>query len=45
MAIGYPGDIQALPDKLKEREVAPRERYVKKEFVMNRTFYEGSDNY
>lgn len=45
MAIGYPGDIQTLPDKLKEREVAPRERYVKKEFVMNRTFYEGSDEY
>ena len=45
MAIGYPGDIQALPDKLKEREVAPRERYVKKEFVMNRTFYDDNDNY
>lgn len=45
MAIGYPGDIQALPDKLKEREVAPRERYLKKEFVMNRTFYEEGDDY
>lgn len=45
MAIGYAGDIHALPDKLKEREVAPRERYIKKEFVMNRTFFEGSDEY
>ena len=43
MAIGYPGDVQTLPDKLKEREVAPRERYVKNEFVMNRPFNEQHD--
>jgi nitroreductase len=38
MAIGYPGDIEALPENLKAREVAPRERYVEQEFVMNKTF-------
>lgn len=38
MAIGYPGDVETLPQNLKEREFAPRERYVKQEFVMNRTF-------
>ena len=38
MAIGYPGDAQTLPDNLKARETAPRERYVKREFVMNKAF-------
>lgn len=45
MAIGYPGDVQTLPDKLQQREVAPRERYLKNEFVMNRTFYEATGEY
>jgi hypothetical protein len=45
MAIGYPGNAETLPDKLKLREVAPRERYVKKEFVMNRAFFEGNENH
>ena len=40
MAIGYLGDIETLPDNLKARELAPRERYVEEEFVMNKTFYE-----
>lgn len=40
MAVGYPGDIETLPQNLKEREIAPRERYVKQEFVMNKTFHE-----
>lgn len=40
MAIGYPGDVETLPQHLKEREVAPRERYVKHEFVMNSPFGE-----
>ena len=40
MAIGYPGDAEMLPENLKAREVAPRERYVEREFVMNRSFPE-----
>src|SRR5688572_22677803 len=38
MAIGYPGDVQTLPEHLKIRELAPRERYVQQEFVMNKSF-------
>jgi nitroreductase len=38
MAIGYPGDAQSLPEHLKVRELAPRERYVQQEFVMNKMF-------
>lgn len=38
MAIGYPGDTSSLSDHLKQREVAPRHRYIQKEFVMNKTF-------
>ena len=38
MAIGYPGDINKLPENLKSRESAPRERYIEQEFVMNKTF-------
>ncbi len=34
-AIGYPGDPNALPDKLREREVAPRSRKAISEFVMS----------
>jgi len=40
MAIGYPGDVGKLPENLKAREFAPRERYVEEEFVMNRSFHE-----
>lgn len=40
MAIGYPGDASTLPESLKVRETAPRERYVEQEFVMNRSFNE-----
>ena len=40
MAIGYPGDAETLPENLKAREFAPRERYVKQEFVINRAFDE-----
>jgi nitroreductase len=40
MAIGYPGDAAKLPENLKAREFAPRERYIKREFVMNRSFRE-----
>lgn len=38
IAVGYPGDPETLPEKLKLREVAPRERFIQQEFVMNRTF-------
>jgi nitroreductase len=38
MAIGYPGDIEQLPENLKAREFAPRERYLEEEFVMNKSF-------
>lgn len=34
MAIGYPGNPDSLPQKLREREVAPRTRKPLKEFVM-----------
>jgi nitroreductase len=34
MAIGYPGDPQSLPEKLRERELAPRVRKPLNEFVM-----------
>jgi nitroreductase len=34
LAIGYPGDPQSLPDKLRERELAARTRKPLTEFVM-----------
>lgn len=38
LAIGYPGDAATLPDNLKLREAAPRQRYTKETFVYNREF-------
>jgi nitroreductase len=38
MAVGYPGSSENLPENLKQREVAPRERYTQEVFVMNKTF-------
>ncbi|MBL0742072.1 nitroreductase family protein [Chryseolinea lacunae] len=38
MAVGYPGDPETLPEKLKLREMAPRERFLQNEFVMNHIF-------
>lgn len=38
IAVGYPGDPQSLPEKLKSRELEPRERIRQQEFVLNRTF-------
>jgi len=38
MAVGFPGDPETLPEKLKARELAPRERFLQGEFVMNRIF-------
>ncbi|HYG02779.1 MAG TPA: nitroreductase family protein [Chryseosolibacter sp.] len=42
MAIGYPGEADILPEPLKARELAPRERYVRDSFVMNTIFNEQS---
>ena len=33
--IGYPGDLASLPDTLREREIAPRERKPLSSFVMS----------
>ena len=38
LAVGYPGEIESLPENLQLRERAPRERYVQQEFVMNNPF-------
>jgi nitroreductase len=38
MAVGYQGDPELLSDNLRQRELAPRQRYVQREFVMNKTF-------
>jgi nitroreductase len=38
LAVGYPGEIETLPENLQLRERAPRERYVQREFVMNNPF-------
>jgi len=38
IAVGYPGDLEALPENLKLREQSPRERFLQHEFVMNKTF-------
>lgn len=38
MAVGYPGDPEGLPENLKQREAAPRERYSQQVFVMNNSF-------
>lgn len=38
MAVGYPGDPEVLPENLKKRESAPRERFLQDVFVMNQPF-------
>jgi nitroreductase len=38
LAVGYPGDPETLPEKLRLRETAPRERFLQHEFVMNKIF-------
>jgi nitroreductase len=35
IAIGYPGEPESLPEKLREREIAPRTRKPLSEFVMS----------
>ncbi len=38
MAIGYLGSAETLSENLKHRELAPRQRNVQGEFVMNKSF-------
>jgi nitroreductase len=38
LAIGYPGEPENLPEHLKVRELAPRERFLQREFVLNKVF-------
>lgn len=38
IAIGYPGNADALPENLKLREGAPRQRYTTENFVYNHPF-------
>jgi nitroreductase len=38
LAVGYPGSAESLPEKLKVRENAPRERNSQQVFVMNQPF-------
>jgi nitroreductase len=40
LAVGYPGEIKSLPENLQQRELAPRERYMRAEFVLNKAFDE-----
>ena len=37
-AIGYPGSPEDLPDKLRQKELAPRQRKALAEFVFERSF-------
>jgi len=39
IAVGYPGDVTSLPEHLRAREAAPRERFVQDEFVLNGIFH------
>jgi nitroreductase len=38
MAVGYLGNLNQLTDRLKDRELAPRQRYTQSEFVRTSTF-------
>jgi nitroreductase len=38
MAAGYPGNPQTLPDPMRLRELAPRERILQSEFARNKSF-------
>lgn len=38
ISVGYPGDPESLPEIVKAKEMAPRERYVQQEFVRNSIF-------
>ncbi len=36
IALGYPGDLESLPNGLRKRELAPRERKPLTDFVCSR---------
>lgn len=38
ISVGYPGDPDLLPDGIKSKELAPRERFLQHEFVRNSIF-------
>ena len=38
MAIGYPGDPESLPEDLRAKELAPRQRKPIREFVFSGKF-------
>lgn len=38
MAVGYPGNPEALPEPIKVKELAPRTRFLQQEFVRNAAF-------
>jgi nitroreductase len=38
IAVGYPGDPASLPDKLRERDLAPRQRKPQHDFVFSDTW-------
>jgi nitroreductase len=38
MAIGFQGDVENLPEALRQREMAPRNRHPQSTFVMNQSF-------
>lgn len=38
MVVGYPGDPEALPENLRQRELAPRQRLAQTEFVRHTPF-------
>ena len=38
IAVGYLGNVDQLTGHLKDREIAPRHRYIQSEFVKNSTF-------
>ena len=38
IAVGYPGNVEALPESIKTKELAPRTRFLQQEFVRNSMF-------
>jgi nitroreductase len=38
IAVGYPGDLENIQEAIKQKELAPRERYLQQEFIRNSIF-------
>lgn len=38
IAVGYPGNVEILPEPIKTKELAPRTRFLQQEFVRNSAF-------